>query len=108
MPSAFFVGKTLASTVSTLNVDPLYNGQAVFGVANFIKWSFEGVDDLNGAITVTLNKAVNPILWHLFVGHYATIYGSFSPNGTITNPTTNVPDVTPQKLGQSGFFTYPD
>ena len=109
VPAAFFAGLTLAGTVAALNADPLYNGQGTFGVANFIKWQFEGTDDLHGAITVTLDRSLSPIarlLWERFVGHYATIYGYFSPNNTIINNTTGTPSI-PQKLGQSGFFSYP-
>ena len=109
VPSAFFAGLTLAGTVAALNADPLYNGSALFGFANFVKWSFEGTDDLHGSITVTLDRSINDatrLFWERFVGHYATIYGYFSPNNTVTNNTASSPAI-PQKLGQSGFFSYP-
>ena len=107
VPSAFFAGLTLKGVVAALNADPDYNGQSLFGFANFIKWSFEGIGDLHGSITVGLDKSVNEILWENFVGHNATIYGKFSPNAIVTNPVANMPDVTSQTLGQSGFFSYP-
>lgn len=109
VPSAFFAGLTLAGAVAALNADALYNGAATFGMANLIKWEFEGTDDLHGAITVTLDRSssmTGAIVWELLVGHMATIYGYFSPNNVITNNTSGTPFI-PQKLGQSGFFSYP-
>lgn len=110
VPAAFFAGTTLETAVTALNADPLYNGQATFGVVGFLQWGFEGTSDFSGAITVTYNKSatsLSHIAWEQFVGNHATLHGYFQPNNSVTNPTTNDPLADSQVLGQSGFFSFP-